>query len=158
MIKIIKKNNRGPAQYRRRKSSGSGFVILFAVTLSSVLLAIALGVANISLKEIKFGTSAKNTNDAFFAADSGIEYVLYNDKSGSLNYVPPAGGEAEWDIVVSGTGSSGTSCAKVHIYKNNFNTAIPVVTNIVSRGYDVGDATCESTNSNRVEREIEVNY
>jgi len=110
------------------------------------------------LKEIKFGTSAKNTNDAFFAADSGIEYVLYNDKSGSLNYVPPAGGEDEWDIVVPGTGSSGTSCAKVHIYKNNFNTAIPVVTEIVSKGYSVGDEFCESENPDRVEREIEVNY
>ena len=135
-----------------------GFVILFAVTLSSILLAIALGVASISAEEIKFGTSAKKTNEAFFAADTGIEYVLFNDKSGSLNYVPPAGGEGEWDIVISRMGSSETSCAKVHIYKNNFNTSIPVITEIVSRGYDVGDAACESTNLDRVEREIEVSY
>ena len=50
IIKKIKKNR--------------GFVILFAVTLSSILLAIALGVANIALKEIRFGTSAKDTNEA----------------------------------------------------------------------------------------------
>ena len=135
-----------------------GFVILFAVTLSSILLAIALGVASISAEEIKFGTSAKKTNEAFFAADTGIEYVLFNDKSGYLNYVLPAGGEGEWDIVISRMGSSETSCAKVHIYKNNFNTSIPVITEIVSRGYDVGDAACESTNLDRVEREIAVSY
>ena len=46
----------------------------------------------------------------------------------------------------------------MHIYKNNFNTAIPVVTEIVSKGYSVGDEFCESENPDRVEREIEVNY
>jgi len=79
MIKEIKKNK--------------GFVILFVVTLSSILLAIALGAANIALKEIKFGTSAKDTNNAFFAADTGAELALFNDKTpnfysiGTTNFV-----------------------------------------------------------------------
>ena len=57
-----------------------GFVILFAVTLASILLTISLGVSNIALREIKFSTSAKDTNDAFFAADTGTECALFNDK------------------------------------------------------------------------------
>jgi hypothetical protein len=143
---------------KEKIKQNSGFVILFAVTLSGILLAIALGVANISTEEIKFGTSAKKTNEAFFAADSGIEYVLFNDKSDSSIYVPTPGTEQSWIEIIPGLGSSGTSCAKVYIYKNNLNTSIPVITNIVSKGYDVGDKSCESTNPDRVEREIEVNY
>ena len=49
-----------------------GFVLIFAVTLAAILLSIALGISQIALKEIKFGTSAKDTNDAFFAADTGL--------------------------------------------------------------------------------------
>lgn len=142
----------------KKIQKNSGFVILFAVTLSSILLAMALGIANISLKEIKFSTSAEITNEAFFAADSGIEYVLFNDKSDSSIYVPTPGTEQSWIEIIPRLGSSGTSCAKVYIYKNNLNTSIPVITNIVSKGYDMGDAACESTNPDRVEREIEVNY
>ena len=41
---------------------------------------------NISLKEIKFGTSARDTNDAFFAADTGAECALFNDKSTQTNF------------------------------------------------------------------------
>src|SRR3990167_1349437 len=63
------------------KKLKSGFVILFAVTLSALLLSIALGVANIAFKELRFGTSARDTNDAFFAADTGIECALLYDKS-----------------------------------------------------------------------------
>src|ERR1035437_11163940 len=58
-----------------------GFVILFAVTLSALLLSIALGVANVAFREAKFNTSAKDTNNAFFAADTGAECALYYDKS-----------------------------------------------------------------------------
>src|SRR6188472_3700914 len=107
-----------------------GFVILFAVTISSILLAIALGVANIALKEVKFGTSAKDTNNAFFAADAAIELVLFNDKAPTSAYtlVSPETSHT-WNIVVTGLGSAGGSCAKVTILKTNTPT-----TTITSRG------------------------
>ena len=59
MVKNIKKNK--------------GFVLLFAVTLAAVFLSIALGISEVALKENNFSTSAKNTNDSFFAADTGEE-------------------------------------------------------------------------------------
>jgi hypothetical protein len=142
----------------KTRQKNKGFVILFAVTLSSILLAMALGIANISLKEIKFSTSAETTNEAFFAADTAIERVLYNDRSGSSLYVPDPGTEESWDEIIPEIGSTGTSCAKVTITKNNVNVSISPITTIVSRGYNVGDASCNSTNPDRVEREIEVNY
>lgn len=135
----------------------SGFVILFAVTISSILLAIALGVSNIALKEIKFGTSAIDTNDAFFAADTGIELVLLNDKN--VEYPTPAPGTVQnWNETIDGLGSSGVSCAKISIYKDNTNTSIPVITRIVSKGYNIGDQYCESTNTDRIERVLEASY
>ena len=135
-----------------------GFVLLFAVTLSSILLAISLGVANIALKEIKFGTSARDTNDAFFAADTGIEYALFNDKPPSSLFIPSPGTLQNWDFVVSGLGGGGVSCAKVTVTKDN--TSPPATaTSIVSKGYNIGDPVlCSSSNPDRIERELKISY
>ena len=137
-----------------------GFVILFAVTLSSILLAIALGVVNISTGELKFSTSAQKTNEAFFAADTGIEYVLFNDKSTGSSYVlVPPETEHIWQDVFTELGSEGQSCAIVETTKDITTNPPFTTTKIISKGYNVGDAiTCGSENSDRVEREIEVSY
>ena len=157
ILKIKNCIYKGPAQYRKRKLSGSGFVILFAVTISSILLAIALGVSNIALKEIKFGTSAKDTNEAFFAADSAVEYVLFHDKLGASDYPVPAVGASQSSYwVVSGLGNSGLNCATAAITKNN--TTPPVKTTIISKGYNVGDAACTWGGQNRIERELKISY
>lgn len=141
----------------------SGFVILFAVTLSAILLSIALGVSNIAVKELKFSTSAKETSKAFFAADTGIEAVLFADLKGGL-YPAPIGGEVgSWDpIIISSLGGEipATGCAIITIQKDYSNFPDPMVTTIVSKGYNLGGDTalCESTNPNRIEREIKVSY
>jgi|SRR3989344_1948235 len=174
MIKTIlkAKKNKGPAQPHFCES-GAGFVILFAVTLSAIILAIALGVANIALKEVKFSTNARNTNDAFFAADTGAECSLFYDKlSGSLfpitgpgssitcastTTTPSFSGTANtgsYDFIISGLGSSGTSCVKVNIFKDK--TVSPIKVTITSTGYDIGDSNCNSTNPNRTERKLEI--
>src|SRR3989344_7358348 len=136
------------AKAKTSPSSTTGFVILFAVTLSSILLAIALGVANIALKEVKFGTNARDTNNAFFAADTGIELALFNDKSSSSIYPAPG----FWNFVLSGLGSSGQGCAIVTVDKT-----VPPATKIISKGYNDGGASC-TQGSNSVERQLEVNY
>ena len=140
--------------------NNKGFVILFAVTISAILLSIALGVANIALKEVKFGTSARDTNDAFFAADTGIEYALFHDKP-SVNSYPytllPGNIQTYSNIIVSGLGSVGASCAIVSIKKDNTNPLI-ISTTIIAKGYNIGDALCDSTNSDRIEREIRTIY
>lgn len=135
-----------------------GFVILFAVTLSAIILSIALGVANIAFREVKFGTNARDTNNAFFAADAGIEYVLFNDSNN--DYTLDLNERTRvWDsIVVSGLGSDEESCAIVSITKDNSEDILVTETTIVSKGYNVGDGACESSNPDRVEREINVSY
>src|SRR3989338_5938373 len=112
----------------------SGFVLLFAVTLSAILLAIGLGVANIALKEVKFGTNARDANNAFFAADIGVECALYNDKSTVDKFpsdgpatmikcantnIMPSFSSGVYNFVIPELDSSMHSCAKVTVDKSN---------------------------------------
>lgn len=58
-----------------------GFVLLFAVLITGVILAAALGISRIVNKEIVIASIGKDSQLAFFAADSGAECALYwNDK------------------------------------------------------------------------------
>lgn len=167
-IKLNYKKNRGVA-------------LLFAIMVTGVLFAVALGTTNIALKETKFSTSSKSTNEAFFAADTGAECALFNDKNlltfplsgvsnitnGKINCTDVTGYFNQIDngsfvFVVPSINSSG-SCAIVTVLKTDsgtkdeFDNIIPSV-EIISKGYNVGDDSCNSTNTNRVERELELNY
>ncbi|MDD5721148.1 MAG: pilus assembly PilX N-terminal domain-containing protein [Candidatus Pacebacteria bacterium] len=154
------------------KNNKEGFVILFAVTISAILLSIALGVSNIALREVKFSTSAKDTNDAFFAADAGLECAMLYDKSDQDKNIFPGNGTTSsmncvgrtftpiftspslWNFVVSGLGNTSQSCAIVTMDKGN-----PIVT-VTSKGYNNGGGTpgvC-SPGLNTVERQIELSY
>lgn len=57
----------------------TGFVLAFALLLSSVVLALAFGIFNILLKELVLTSSARDSQIAFYAADSGVECALYWD-------------------------------------------------------------------------------
>ncbi len=143
-----------------------GFVILFAVTLSAILLAIALGVGNVAENEVRFGTSARNTSNALAAADTGIECALFYDRSSAAlnaftgtasmscsgSAITPLASGSYWTFVVPPQGAV-RSCSKVSVDKTD-----PLKTIIISKGYNTGDATCNSTDPNRVERELKVTY
>jgi Tfp pilus assembly protein PilX len=158
----MKTSNRG-------KNNKKGIALLFSVMLSAIFLTIALGVLNISVKELNFSTSGKDTNNAFFAADSGVECALYNDKSGSTTFTGtdstidcfgtsyPLSPTFDFNINI-GLGSNGNSCAKVNVSKTFDGNDIVTATTITSKGYNIGDSNCTSSNTNRVERVLEVNY
>lgn len=59
--------------------TNSGFAMLFAVLLSSVLISIGLSIFNISLKEVNIATSAADSESAYYAADSARECAIYWD-------------------------------------------------------------------------------
>lgn len=171
---------------RKIKKNKNGFVLLFAVTLSAMLLAIALGVANIAFNEVKFGTNAKDTNNAFFAADTGAECALiYNrDPNKYINTLDAFidghdgvtikcmganilvsfvnGSRDKWTFDVSKLGNEGQGCAKVTVDKSTSTTdANGVVTGIViitSNGYNNGgdSGATCSPGSNTIVRQLEV--
>lgn len=174
--------------YKKIFTDQKGFVLLFSVVLVAIFLAISLGVSNITLKELHFSTSAKNTNDAFYASDAGVECALYY----LFNTVPSFSGDNEafgtptdlvdtpcngvnialnededgietstgpWMFNLTSLGAQGQACALIQV------TIDTDGTEIISRGYNVGhiensDDTpnCDSNNTNQVERVIEVRY
>ncbi len=174
-MKIFKKrkNKVYPNREARR-----GFVILFSVMLSSIVLAIALGISNTAVREINFGTSAREAGDAFFAADTGAECALANDKSGSVSFTvsgssgtvfclggtiatahSSAGNLHIWDFAISGLGGGNDSCARVRMTKDFTDPSAPI-TIMSSKGYNnggtVAGACTQSATS--LERELELRY
>lgn len=147
----------------------NGFVLLYVTILSSVILAVTLGVANVALKEINFGTSNEKTNNAFFAADTGIECALYNDKSTTNVFIDPPSSTLScsgrnidlihptpttWEFQLSKLNNNKIGCAKVTINKDD-----PLVTYITSKGYDEGgDANVCAQIENNIERQLNVSY
>ena len=113
--------------------------------------------------QVNFGTSAKNTNNAFFAADTGTEQVLYNDFEGTNLYPAPASGSTQqWGpIYASQLGSDGQSCAIVTITKTTSTDTPPVVyTSVVANGYNTGSGNSKPCTilPNAVNRELDTNY
>ncbi len=147
-----------------------GFVLLFSILISSMILMIALGMVNIAYKEIRFGTSVKESNEAFFAADTGAECVLYNDKNTSTSFIVGGSGLAtclsnvsgnivvngihpNFDFVLSGLGSASQGCAKVTVTKG-------ALTAVTSLGYNNGGSEfgfCSPTNTS-LERRLDLTY
>lgn len=56
-----------------------GFAMLFSVLISSMLVVIGLSIFNITLKELTISTSGRESQIAFYAANSGMECALYWD-------------------------------------------------------------------------------
>lgn len=147
-----------------------GFTLLVAVVLSSVALAIGLSLLNISYKQVLLASAAKQSQNAFYAADSVLECVLYFDQQlDAFNYTTPnasitcngiaitnyataqAGGVRTTTFTVpcsstAPTGERGTAT----IYKTNATAA----TQIFAQGYN----TCDTTNARRTERGLKVLY
>lgn len=149
-----------------KKKKISGFVLLYTMILSSIILAVTFGVTNIALKETNFSISARAANDAFFAADTGAECALFYDKASSDAFsgaeismecggnpsevVLNSSGADSWYFEVNGLGESQRACARVTLTRDQtlFSTTI------VSKGY----SNCDVNLGNVVERELKISY
>lgn len=67
-----------------------GIALLFTVLLTSAILLIAIGISNVSYREIIFSLEARDSGKAFFAADTGIECALYLEREGYFSAKPPS--------------------------------------------------------------------
>jgi hypothetical protein len=94
-----------------------GFTLLVAVVLSSVALAIGLSLLNISYKQVLLASAAKQSQNAFYAADSVLECALYFDQQlDAFNYITaaPAASIICNGITVTGH-STGQALSLIHI-------------------------------------------
>jgi Tfp pilus assembly protein PilX len=64
------------------KRTDSGYTLLFAMIVASIVLAIGVSLLTISRKEFDLSSSATQSSNAFYAADSGIGCAEYwNDNN-----------------------------------------------------------------------------
>ncbi|MBU4480157.1 pilus assembly PilX N-terminal domain-containing protein [Patescibacteria group bacterium] len=157
-----------------------GFVILIATLLGSLFLIIGAFIFNISLKEIKLSSGGRESQYAFYAADSGIECAMYWDSKNTFatstgsgpapaniscleqnvvtnpgwvwNKIDVTSAETIFQVDIFPSDPNRDDCAIVKIMKNA--PAGTINTIIESRGYN----TCDVTNLRRVERGLRAMY
>ena len=151
-----------------------GFTLLIAVVISSLLLSIGMAILNSTLKGFELSILVRNSQFAFYAADSGLECALYWDIKGEIfatstepvDMSPPVkncAGSADirtiWTIsnrIANGALTTlrldfpNSYCAIVAVKKSDSSP----YTTIESRGYN----TCTSGDPKRVERAIRITY
>lgn len=136
--------------FEQPQAKQHGFVILFAVLISSIILLIGIGIFRITIKETILSSSARESMMAIFAADGGLECALYEEVKDfgflaadsldcyedSIVYPAPQGPEllTEFDVEFP------VGCAHVEVRRNYFPPdAIVVIPHVqmISRGYNV---------------------
>ena len=101
-----------------------GVVLYLTIMVLSVLTASLLALISLAVSQIKIIWTAADSINAFYAADSGIEEVLFHiykqgfDPAGHKGECPYSGrvGQASYQVCVSQT--SGSSINSVGSYKN----------------------------------------
>ncbi|MAG12315.1 hypothetical protein CL630_00700 [bacterium] len=172
-------SDRVPKKLKSYKLQASGgYLLLFSVVVSSIVLAIGLGIFNIVNKSLILSSAGRSSQVAFYAADTGVECALYWDRkhegfsttvfatSSASN--PPVSGvvcnnediaSEPWIISEQTVSSAKTTfnltlnngtCATVVLSKEDSG----IRTKIESSGFN----TCSLSNPRRIERAIRVTY
>jgi Tfp pilus assembly protein PilX len=68
-----------------RLSTSRGYTLLFAMIVASIVLALGVSLLTISRKEFALSSSATQSTNAFYAADSGIGCAEYWDNNGAFS-------------------------------------------------------------------------
>jgi hypothetical protein len=73
----------------KTKKSTAGFTLFIAVVVMNLLILVAFAIIDISLKEVLLSSSGRDSQFAFYAADSGVECALYWDSKDSTVFARP---------------------------------------------------------------------
>lgn len=165
---LNKQKNKGCTFFSKHLNDDSkrkkGFTLLIAVLVSGVLLAISLAIFNITIKELLLSSSGRDSQFAFYAADSGAECALYWDQKGGAFSTSTPGTVSCNGSNISGVGGVGYNTAMVFQFEiGGFCSIVSVTksethprTKVESKGYNT---TCDNTvNPRRIERAIRVTY
>ncbi|MDP3052142.1 MAG: hypothetical protein Q8N42_01405 [bacterium] len=140
----------------------NGFTLLLAILITSIALAISSGLSAFVIRGLSISIIGRESQKAIFAADSGIECVLYwdfNQNKFATTSSPQTISCAGSNYTVGGPGG-------VSIFTLNFNNgacAVVEVNKIIetypgTRVESRGRSTCVVGSSNRVERALRVVY
>lgn len=162
----------------KKQSTSKGIALYIAITVTAVLVLVSFAVISIALRSVSIANAGKDSQEAFYAADSGDECALYWDvknptnpgtsafataTSQSISCNSDAQNPANGSLFVGGGGNNSTSTFHVTFLPNPYCADVSVVksyvsgvlkTKIESKGYN----TCDNTSPLRVERAIRVTY
>ncbi len=147
-----------------RRSTTEGFTLFIAIVITATLLLVSTGIISVAVKEAFLTTANRHSQEAFYAADTGIECVLYWDlKNSGLSAfatstpaniscnnqsftVGGATGESRFTLIFP----PNKYCAELFVKTTN----VQPKTSIESLGYN----DCDSSNPRRVQRALKATY
>jgi len=130
----------------------TGFVLLFTILVSSIILLIALGISGISYRETILTSEANGGAEAFFAADTGAECGLYLAIGGGTSCsFGPNKSDDTLNFNPNNNNSGGND-----LDGNCIIISQPSGHSIESRGYNVDCNEVQSGNPRAVQRAIKV--
>jgi Tfp pilus assembly protein PilE len=144
-----------------RTSPQRGFTLLIAIILSTVVLTVGLALLDVAYKQVILSSTAKQSQAAFYNADSALECALfYDQKKDSFDF------STTTDFTVT-NGTYNGSDPTVHITKFaipcvgggiSASTTIYKYTNGATSLYADGFNTCTATDPRRVDRGLKATY
>ncbi|ETB63976.1 TPA: hypothetical protein DIC38_01380 [Candidatus Nomurabacteria bacterium] len=154
----------------KRIKKQSGYAILFAMVIVGVVSLLASGLSSTSYKQLVLSSLVKDSQIAFYKADTASEcglYAYFNGftDNGDSFFCGTDKNKTAYNLNVSASGSSilinpSTSsdinpCFSISILKttNPINTLKSDI-KITSDGYNI----CDKNNTRSVEREIEIKF
>jgi Tfp pilus assembly protein PilX len=169
-------------KYIFQKQQHKGFVILFTILISAIIMVIGLGMYSIATRETVLSGTAREAQYAFYAADAGVECALYAqsiDNAGNGNPIIAANSTQSFDCggspvsLEAGTGgisdpyvfrvmvdTNKQSCAQINIFDGT-SVSGQQVRRVIAQGYNICDPALKSpitTNPNLVERDLDTLY
>jgi len=157
-------------KYFKIKNKENGFTLFISIVIMGTVLLIATGVISLAVKQAFISSAGKESQNAFYAADTGVECALFwdihnpsgvsafststtssiycnNDVNNSSNQWTVGGGYTSTINYISF--NPDPYCAVVTVTKS-----VGGGTTIESKGYN----TCDSSNPRRAERAVRAVY
>ncbi|MEY2702091.1 MAG: hypothetical protein RLY43_724 [Bacteroidota bacterium] len=70
--------------FKKIQNDKKGFTLLFAILVSVMVLAVGASIINISLKQVILSSAGRESQFAFYAANTGLECALFWDLNGVI--------------------------------------------------------------------------
>lgn len=144
-----------------------GFTLLISLVLTSVVLAVGVALLDIAYKQILLASSARQSQYAFYNADSALECALYYDQklaafqyNESQNIPILCDNRAVVNYAESQTASLRTTVFSLTCADGGISANVTVLkepsgsTNMYANGF----SSCSDSNNSRVERGVKVRY
>lgn len=145
-----------------------GFTLLIAVILSSVVLTVGLSLLDVAYKQVVLSSTAKQSQTAFYNADSALECALYYDqKQDAFDFTTPAPASSLTcsSTPVTGYSTNADSVKRITIFTlpcagggTYATTTIYKYSTGATTLYANGFNTCNASDPRRIERGLKASY